>query len=199
SFYGIVDRPEMRGSIEGRKALSPRSLAISREGNEIILAQAQEGGTRLPAGSGGWFFDFPASDQTGERVVFDPVTALGRLFLSTLLPSSTPCARDSGRMYVLDTLTGLPVSGTAMGYTLEPGAISSPLVLQHAMELLGPRAGARHKVERPYSVLDPSASDLTTGKPRHPSARGRVRMPAGRLSWREITNWQELRDEALGK
>ena len=76
-------------------------------------------------------------------------------------------------MYVLDTLTGLPANGSAMGYTLEPGAIGSPQILRDGMEVIGPQTGARRKVKKRYSLLDPNpnGSDPPAGK-RHPSAQG---------------------------
>ncbi len=202
SFYGILDKPEARDSIDGRKALSPRILASVNQGDEVLLAQSRENSMRSTASGAGWFFDFPESEKSGERVVFTPVTAFGRLFLSTLIPSATPCERDRGRMYVLDTLTGLPVDGSTMAYMLEPGAIGSPAVLLNTvdtMDSVGPQTGARRETKKRYSVLDPNEDSAASRKPRHSSARGHVRMPAGRLSWREITNWQELRNEALGK
>lgn len=147
----------------------------------------------------GWFFDFPDSKKTGERLVYNPVVTSGRLYFSTLIPSGSPCERDGGRLYAMDALTGLPVDGAAIGYSLEPGTIGSPLVTRDVMKITGPQAGGRRKAKQRHSLLDPNGSGSTEEKAQRFFGIGEMTVPAGRLSWREISNWQELRDEALGK
>jgi type IV pilus assembly protein PilY1 len=199
SFYGIRDKPAMRSIVDGRKALSARRLLANAQSGEFFLEQPSDNMLSLPSATAGWYFDLPESGKTGERAVFNPVTVFGRLFLSTLLPSSSPCERDGSRLYVMDALSGLPVEGSAMGYALEPGITGSPLLLHDLVEISGPQTGGRRKARKRHSILDPNRSDADEAKPKLPFGRGQVLAPAGRLSWREITNWQELRDEALRK
>jgi type IV pilus assembly protein PilY1 len=203
SFYGILDKPGMRSSVDGRKALSPRMLvgtAQNKEFREFTLAESYQGGMPPASGAAGWYFDFPDSVNTGERVVASPVTASGTLFLSSFLPSTSPCVRDGGRLYVMDALHGLPLEGTAVGYTLEPGVTGSPLVISDTLQIIGPQTGGRGKAKKRHSILDPNGSDgADDAKPKPVFTRRQATVPAGRLSWREITNWQELRDEAIRK
>jgi type IV pilus assembly protein PilY1 len=200
SFYGILDKPDMRNTVDGRKSLAQRMLVAAPQNKEFILGEPGQGSVSSASGGAGWYFDFPESDETGERAVFNPVTASGTLFLSTLLPSSSPCERDAGRLYVVDALSGLPVEGAAMAYTLEPGMTGSPLVLSDTVETIGPQAGSRGKAKKRHSILDPNEScEGDDKKPKPYFGKHQISVPAGRLSWREITNWQELRDEAIRK
>jgi type IV pilus assembly protein PilY1 len=200
SFYGVLDKPDMRGAIDGRNALASRILVAAPQNEEFILGESGQESTSPASGPAGWYFDFPESDKSGERVVFNPMIISGTIFLTTLLPSTNPCERDRSRLYVLDALSGLPVEGSAMAYTLEPGITGSPLVLSDTLELIGPLTGARGKAKKRHSVLNPNRSDAANNaKPKPSFGRRHISVPAGRLSWREITNWQELRDEAIKK
>jgi type IV pilus assembly protein PilY1 len=55
----------------------------------------------------GWYWDFPTSGTTGERMVVGPIIRNDKAIITTLVPSTTSCdAGGSGFLTDLDALTG---------------------------------------------------------------------------------------------
>lgn len=193
SFYGILDNAGEK--IAGRQQLAERRLSISTSNNDMleISGDAFKYGS---AGSGekGWYFDFIDSDKTGERSISSAQIVDGRLFFNTLIPSNDPCKRASGRSYVLDALTGLSTTANWTGYLSHMSAANVPMmVISTSSEVTERDATGKRRIKEKLEVIDP-----LTGKikdviaPTKETALETVKM-AGRLSWREIVNWVELR------
>ncbi|MDB5761353.1 MAG: pilus assembly protein PilY, partial [Herminiimonas sp.] len=200
SFYGIHDTTESRYSVAGRSELLPRSVARAAVQNNYAVVVA---GDVFSYGAGaenkkGWYFDFPASDMTGERSVTNPVTAYGKLFFNSLIPGSNPCLADGGRSYMLDTLTGMPPTGGPTGFLSEIGLLSSPILLETGTEVGDRNSIGKRSVKKKYAVINSGAGGGKGTIAPAPDGAGHFIPPAGRLSWREVINWQELRD-ASGK
>jgi type IV pilus assembly protein PilY1 len=169
----------------------PRTLAKTADGAFTIEGKPFSYGEG--AGSiKGWYFDFSDSAITGERSVTDPIVADGTLFLNTFLPGTDPCAEASGRTYVLNGLTGLPPGGVATGKKSEIGVLSSPVKFGAVAEVGQRNALGRREVRKTYSVVNFGTAGA------EPAQKVEATLPAGRFSWREILNWQELRN-AIGK
>jgi type IV pilus assembly protein PilY1 len=193
SFYGILDNAGEK--IAGRQQLAERRLSISTSNNDMleISGDAFKYGS---AGSGekGWYFDFIDSDKTGERSISSAQIVDGRLFFNTLIPSNDPCKSASGRSYVLDVLTGLSATANWTGYLSNMSAVNVPMmVISTSSEVTERDATGKRRIKEKLEVIDP-----LTGKikdviaPTKESALETVKT-AGRLSWREIVNWVELR------
>lgn len=59
----------------------------------------------------GWYWDFPNSGTTGERMVVGPILRNGKAIITTLVPSTTSCdAGGSGWLTDLDALSGSRLS-----------------------------------------------------------------------------------------
>lgn len=201
SFYGILDPIGSAFSIAGRAELVPRTLSpVSVGGNDAIeFAGAAFGFGIADPGWKGWYFDFPKSEQTGERSVTSPVVGHRSVVFNTLIPGKDPCSAGGGRSYLLDTLTGLPPNGKATGYLYEAGLLGSPIVLE-----TGTLVGARNPIGRKtarktITTLNPGTHGGRAALTEPPDGSVEVARPAGRLSWREIINWQELRDAVKKK
>lgn len=121
----------------------------------------------------GWYLDFSLTQ--GERVVSDPVLALGMLAFTTIIPSSDPCKPGgSSWLYLLDYQTGgklttstLSWSGKSLGNSL----VTSPTI---------------------FKLPDGSVQVTTnnSGKPGAPTDAG-ILSTSGtvkRISWRELTD-----------
>ncbi|MDB5793722.1 MAG: pilus assembly protein PilY [Noviherbaspirillum sp.] len=197
SFYAVYDAAKMitegseKQSHIQRTELMPRTLA--KTADEAFTIEGKpfsygEGARSIK----GWYFDFFDSAITGERSVTDPVVADGTLFLNTFLPGTDPCVEASGRTYVLNGLTGLPPGGVATGKKSEIGMLSSPVKFGAVAEVGQRNALGRREVRKTYSVVNFGTAGA------EPAQKVEATLPAGRFSWREILNWQELRN-AIGK
>ena len=150
-------------------------------------------------GKKGWYFDFPASDRTGERSVTPPLIANRNLIFNTLIPGKDPCSSGGGRSYFLNSLTGLASDGKTTGYVSKAGYLGTPILLESTAEVGIRDPIGRRTVKRKVTILNPGKDGATAPIPDSPGGRVEFALPAGRLSWREVINWQELRDAANKK
>lgn len=172
----------------------------------------------------GWYLDFPGSGTgnadacsadladcgTGERSVTTALVAYGNLFFNSLITGNNPCEKGGGRTYGVCALSGFPFDGSGncitdgsgiTGYISEVGMLSSP-VLFDVGTIVGTRDSlGQRTVSKKYAVFNFG----TGGKAGTASAAkgsggedftGVFYPQAGRSSWREVLNYEELRKEA---
>jgi type IV pilus assembly protein PilY1 len=196
SFYAIHDSTRDADKLTSRSQLVLRILTSSGiAGNDALTLAGRDFmyGTSAE-GKRGWYVDFLDSNKTGERSVTDPLIAYGRVFFNTVIPGNDPCTGGGGRVYALDVLTGLPFSGAATGFLSAVGLLGVPVLFETGAAEIGDRnAIGRRSVKKKYSVFN-----FGTGGPKGMAApvsngAGEATSAAGRLSWREILNWRELR------
>lgn len=185
SFYGVLDsaaRPVV--PVHGRSELARRTLSgdagYTTEGDEFDYA-----GTGAKKG---WYFDFPNARSDGERLAATPVLASGTVLATTIAPGAA-CAPLSTRTYVLDALTGLANGVTGQATKAAPGALPMVLELGGLSGASGATGGAR--ATRSLGIVH------LRGEGAAPAVQQvEVTLPARRISWREVANWQELHDAA---
>lgn len=204
SFYAIYDSTRDADKGISRADLMQRDIASDASGtgykvtgNDFMYVAAPGMETLVKKG---WYVDFPKADKTGERAVTNPLVIDGQLYFNTLAPGNDPCGTGTGRAYSLDALTGL--SGkAATGIAASVGMLGTPVVFQMGATSTGNRDG----VGRRSGIKNLRVLHVGTGNPTDPSksnvaAAGgnaqKVTIPAGRFSWREIINWQEIRAAA---
>ena len=83
-----------------------------------------------------------------------------------------------------------------IGTPLPTGAVYSPILTLSGVTAAPPDAFGRRLVRRQHDIVDPLAGGAGSGEQ---TKTVETSAQAGRLSWREIINWQELRDAAKGK
>lgn len=197
SFYAIHDTTRDGDRVTGRGQLAPRTLKkiSSASGDALTIAGDAFSYGASEDGKRGWNFDFMESNQTGERVVANPLLVNGQLFFNSLIPAGDPCSGGGGRAYMLDALNGLSPSGTMTGFASQVGLMSAPLLFETGAAQIGERnAIGKRIVKKKYAVFN-----FGTGGAKGtalPAQRGTVEtaLPAGRFSWREVLNWPELRE-----
>ncbi|OGB26486.1 MAG: hypothetical protein A3I66_23500 [Burkholderiales bacterium RIFCSPLOWO2_02_FULL_57_36] len=201
SFYGILDTAGQAYRVAGRDDLAQRILSMtSAHGSEAIdITGAGFNFGVTDQGKKGWYFDFPASDRTGERSVTPPLIANRNLIFNTLIPGKDPCSSGGGRSYFLNSLTGLASDGKTTGYVSEAGYLGTPILLESTAEVGIRDPIGRRTVKRKVTILNPGKDGATAPIPDSPGGRVEFALPAGRLSWREVINWQELRDAVKKK
>ncbi len=196
SFYGIHDNLERANFVSGRAHLEARLLTEDRGDALSFAGKAVNYGVTNGAKKG-WYFDFYASNKTGERSVSNPVTTSGQLIFNSLIPCGTPCTQRSGRSYVLNPLTGLPVGQDDTGWLLGLGWLNAPVVVSAGNEVGSRNAFGKAIVKKKQVILHSGTGGadgaVAAGQGSDAGSLSAVKLPAMRFSWREVVNWQELR------
>lgn len=192
SFYAIHDTLE-DAVVAGRSALSSRTLAPDKSGGLTVS------GAAFLYGAGdkykkGWYFDFPESDSTGERNVTNGLLLDGLLFFNTLIPGSDPCAAGSGRSYMVNAISGLPPEGEPTGFMSAVGMLGSPVAFSAGAEIGARNAVGRREVKKKHTVFTFGTGGAKGTAAPAQNGDGETIARAGRFSWREILNWQELQN-----
>ena len=192
SLYAVKDSAaKPLAKVHGRRELARRTL--SGEGKYTI--EGDEFDYTGPRAKKGWYFDFPQAITDGERLAASAVLAGGTVLVSTSVPGADPCAAPFTRTYVLDTLTGfafdsrsVPLSGSSTGQ-LAKGRL--PVVLQLGAIAGAPTPTGGARVARKLGIVHLQSDGAAPAVQQLD-----VSVPARRISWREVANWQELHDAA---
>lgn len=201
SFYAVLDTTYNADAVTGRSQLEKRTLtkyttggsdAMTFSGNDFTYGVTSDS-------KKGWYFDFLDSGGvtgTGERSVTNPLVTYGRLFFNSLVTGSDPCSTGGGRTYGLDVLTGLPVGGTVSGDTSTVGMPSSPVPVETGTTVGDRDSIGKRVVNKKVTVINSGTGGKAGTVAAASNGSFTLTPPAGRSSWREILNWQELRDAA---
>jgi type IV pilus assembly protein PilY1 len=196
SIYGILDTTETTYRVTGRSELARRTLTTTSAGVTSIS------GGQFEYGAGGnekkgWYLDFDNSARTGERAITNPSIVGGLLYFNTMVPSGSFCPFNSGRSYVLNALTGLANDGVPAGLMVS-SQMAMPVLVSTQVGNRNPVG--RRAIRKTYSILDPISNDenVTMAQSGNRNKVFETSLSAGRLGWREIPNWQELKN-AIGK
>lgn len=203
SFYAIRDTKAIEKNkyfISGRDELASRTLSSvtvdGKSGYKITGDDFMFGDDQITKHKKGWYVDFMNSQKTGERSISAGTIAYGNIYFNTITPSTSCNIPNTSNSYVLNTLTGKTV-------TLEPltgkkshnAELGTPLLILTKISLSDQDSFGRRTHAQYYSILNFNSADepepsapLVSGK-----AEFKVELKAGRLSWREIQNWQDLK------
>lgn len=141
----------------------------------------------------GWYFDFPRS---GERLISSASLFGNAVLFGSVTPPETQagsCGTGSGNQYNVNIATG---NGNLQGSQI--GILGEPLVFELASSVSGvDSTGRRIKTEKAVAVFQGSGDG--TGGPGLRAVPGQITnsMQVGRLSWRQITNYQELKNKTF--
>ena len=196
SFYAVRDR--LGGPLGGRATLAERRLA----GSGPYTVSGRPISYSGEDADDGWYLDFPHARSDGERVAGSPVLLNGAVTFDSLLPTGDPCGAPRTRSYLLDALTGMALDGNgvaqegAMTGAAAPAPASyfagTPLLLSAGVASAAPNPAGRVATARTVAIVRlRSGADGTISAT---SSVRKVTVKAGRLSWREVANWQELHD-----
>lgn len=185
SFYAVQDDPDKRRSTIRRNELIKRNADALANGGVKIT------GTTIPraAGEKGWYVDLP---NGGERVL-SAAEILGHFaYFDTVTPSVDPCRPPIGRSYVVDTLSGLPPTNVVTGLPFDPAKTYGPVTIPAGSSAIAPRdASGKMKIE--IRRVRVTAADTKAAPEKAAASDGNApavqSMTAGRLSWRELVDW----------
>jgi len=182
SLYAVADTQAATTPTLTRADLAVRKLVTDKAG-----AYRLDGGASAAAG---WLLDFPVP---GERLLVSPLIEDGVATIVTMLPGASACG-SSASLYLLNAQNGLSPSGTAAPW------LSVPMQAARTLNVLAERRPAQPgqaegggagtgTVETRHTVIGGSAG----GQPAASIVR---RSRAGRLGWREVADWEAMRNAA---
>ncbi|MFZ6774462.1 pilus assembly protein [Undibacterium sp. SXout7W] len=191
SYYAVLDTTYNADAVTGRSQLEQRTATASGAGYTLTGNTFNYG--TLPGSKKGWYFDYYNSATSGERSVTDGAIAGQTLFFNSLLLSNDPCSGGSGRIYQIDLLTGLSSGVTGTVSTI--GILSSPIIFNTSTTVGDRNATGARRTVTTRTVIIPGTGN-TNGQTTTSIATPDQASKTGRLSWRELQNWQELRNDA---
>jgi type IV pilus assembly protein PilY1 len=182
SLYAVADTQAATTPTLTRADLAVRKLVSDNAG-----AYRLDGGTSLAAG---WLLDFPVP---GERMLVNPLIEDGVATIATMLPGASACG-SSASLYLLNAQNGLSPPGIAAPW------LAMPMQAARTLNVIAERRPAQPgqaegggagtgEVETRHTVIGGRAG----GQPA-PSIVRRSR--AGRLGWREVVDWEAMRNAA---
>lgn len=138
----------------------------------------------------GWYFDFYNSGTTstltgtGERQISGLGVLAGRLIFGSVIPAVTSCDNGTGNLYVVDTLSG---NGSAT--VSDVGILGEPFLTRvgYSTLYISDPTGSRNETTR-YQIIKQGSGGLGT------QASQTINNTVGRLSWREISNYHDVRN-----
>lgn len=197
SFYAILDILDNKTVM--RSQLTERKLATTHSGGNTLEISGSTVRYSAPGVTEkGWYVDFTDANKSGERSIASAQIIDGNLFFNTYIPAADTCQQASGRSYMLNALTGLPAYANPTTYFTPAAALNPPLlVASMPNQTPAPDAVGKRRVKKKLERLDPAAEnnaeDVAEAAQSGQKNTAEYFVTAGRLSWRELVNWLELR------
>lgn len=140
----------------------------------------------IDANSDGDYTDSGDTQGTGERQISGMGVLAGKLVFGTVIPAVSSCSAGAGNLYIVDI-----GGGDAISQASTVGILGEPFLAQVGSSTLtgSDTTGRRRETTRYQIILQGSA-----GLAAPPGLGMNVNTFPGRLSWREISNYQELRN-----
>lgn len=187
SLYGIWDSndgqsfqrvattsPTVNGLISRTLTVTTGTVTVSITGSPFNY------GTSSP-NYRGWFADLSTSL---ERVAVDPVVDSGLMAVNSTIPAGDPCSTTGGSVqYRYNPTTG--ITFVSISKSSVPSYLGTPSLLEVGDTAWSPRSSSgRYVVTRKINSLSPGVGGGIS------TTESTVTAIAGRVSWREITNFQ---------
>lgn len=204
SFYAIHDSTKNNKEdyfITGRSQLARRELVPTTTDGKTGYKLIGKDFTYAASASNkkGWYLDYQQnqSDKADckEQSVSEATLGYGTIFFNTIIPSGPACNQAGpGISYRLNAITGQSDTTNLPNAISTETAIMGAPILITAHTLLGNRDsfGRRYNTQH-YSVLN-FGTDRVDDQNKVIKTNKAI-LEAGRLSWREISNWQDLKLE----
>lgn len=194
SFYAVRDIGSRRVA---RSDLALRRAVRSSEGTltgEVAGDTLTYGVT--PGDRWGWALDLPEVAD-GEQQINSALLAFGSLLFNTTLPGADPCREGGSGRYCLDPVSGLKAASCTLARSeSRSGFLSPPATLMVSSVDTLPDTTGRALRTTSYVLVEFAtgrAVDLGTGTTAPVSEGLSAVAPVGRMAWRELINWRELR------
>lgn len=197
SFYVVYDdgtttadnKPAGNSIVSGRGRMQAGTVNLT---TGVVAVPAFKAGRPLSdtdtTQRSGWYIDFPGS---GERVINNATVAGNNLILGSLIPAATgavgscSAAGGSGNEYIVNVDSG---NGTVRASTV--GLLGEPLILDvgSATTYTTSTTTGRRIKTIVKQVIQQGSSGVSA------TTTSTSTIVAGRLSWRQINNYQDLKN-----
>ena len=183
SFYTVLDNNTpgaypLGGSTAGRSVLQQGSVSSAG----AVTVPPFIYGTTSPQKMG-WYIDLDKS--IGEQQISDITSSFKQLFFGSLYPTKGACGEGGGRFFAVNTLTGSGVSETS-----QVGILASPLVFEVGTPALTTSdSTAQRTATRRIAVITQGSKGMAVAGVGGSGLTYQEQV--GRLSWRQINNYQE--------
>ena len=197
TLYGVYDNATTVPADQTRAQLQPRTVKGNDKGHFDITGDAFVHGAYDDKRSRrrGWYFDLPEATDNGERQVSRMVLSEGYLVFNTLIPNPNACgAGGGGHSCAVNAMTGLSSGSTCIPSTV--GLLSSPLVIQEGDGAFTSTDsfGRRQETKKVAIInLGTGTGDGPGVTISRPIEGGKVSQVAGRLNWRQVLNYKDIK------
>lgn len=197
TLYGVYDNASAIPVDQGRVQLQPRTVTANDKGQFNIAGNPFVHGAYGSKTSQrrGWYFDLPEATDNGERQVSRMVLSDGYLVFNTLIPNPNACgAGGGGHSCAVNAMTGLSSGNTCIPSTI--GLLSSPLVIQEGdgAYTSTDSFGRRQETKKVAVInLGTGTGDGPGVTITRPIEGGKVSQVAGRLNWRQVLNYKDIK------
>ena len=172
--------------------LITRSTDLQQRTAEVSRTQVSVTGSAFtysgPSSKKGWYIDFPSSTSQGERMVNKAAVAPGLLTFTSLTLAGSLCGSGGGYVYQVNPLSGLPLAGSIGGYTSTVGIPGPPVIVDLTVTAGQSRGTGEQINKKTQTTLVSGTSGGIAGIGTPPATKA---PPVGRISWREITNYND--------
>ena len=177
TFYTLLDKSN---AVVGRSALQAGSVS---SGGTVTVPPFAYNTSASGTSTVGWYVDFDRS--IGERQISDITGAFGQLFFGSLFPTKGSCGEGGGRFYAVNALTGNGISELSA-----VGILAAPLILEIGnTALTNSDTSGQRTAMRKIAVITQGSKGLKV------AATGggglNYSQQVGRVSWRQLNNFQE--------
>lgn len=197
TLYGVYDDGSALPVDQARGQLQPRTVKAGDEGRFVITGDAfvQGGYDSKTTQRRGWYFDLPGATDKGERQVSRMVLSDGYLVFNTLSPTPDACGTGGGgHSCAVHAMTGLSSGSTCIPSNV--GLLGAPLVIQEgdgaytSTDSFGRRQETRKVAVVNLGTGTGDGPGLTITRP---IEGGKVSQVAGRLNWRQVLNYKDIK------
>ena len=197
SFYTIRDTKSANKSdylINGRNDLASRQLSntATEQNGDTITGDDFIFGDGTNKTKKGWYLDFKNASATGERSISAGLITYGNVYFNTLIPPKECDESIASKSYQLNQLTGKVANAeTTTGKKTSGANFGTPFLMPGKFALVAPDVFGRRNNIQYYTILNFAGSKEADLFPLYEP--GQATLQAGRLSWREIQNWQDFK------
>jgi type IV pilus assembly protein PilY1 len=184
TFYAVSDQLGVQRSAT-RTDLALRTLVPDSAGGYRL-----DGG---PVSANGWLLDFPIA---GERMLASPLTLDGKLYFTTMLPGAAACTPGGG-LYLLDALSGQSPSGISAPWLAMPAPLGRAIAVISDNQP-GKAVGSGESEARTRNTVV-SGGTMASGEAGKPAPAILQKSRTGRLGWREVMDWEGVRNAVRQK
>jgi type IV pilus assembly protein PilY1 len=179
AFYAVSDQ------IDAQRSATRADLAVR------TLVPDSAGGYRLDGdavSAKGWLLDFPIA---GERMLASPVALDGKLYFTTMLPGAAACTPGGG-LYLLDALSGQSPSGISAPWLAMPAPPGRAIAIVSDSQPGQSGGAGGSEVQTRDTVV--SGGAMASGGAGKPAPAMLQKSRSGRLGWREVVDWEGVRN-----